>query len=138
MADEYIKRSDALAVIERFNGYLDDDMQYRIKFMLNRDCPPADVVEVVRCKDCKHCTPFYWDKGLCHLWAENGIDVFLDGFCNYGTKMAEYKTNADRVRNMTDEEINEWFWWMLKYSRGYTDSRMAVLEWLKAEGKDDV
>lgn len=51
--------------------------------------------------------------------------------------MAECKTNADRVRRMTDEEINEWFWWMLKYSRGYTDSRVAVLEWLKAEGKDD-
>lgn len=48
MADEYIKRSDALTVIERFNGYLDDDMQYRIKFMLNRDCPAADVAPVVR------------------------------------------------------------------------------------------
>lgn len=48
MADEYIKHSDALTVIERFNGYLDDDMQYRIKFMLNRDCPAADVAPVVR------------------------------------------------------------------------------------------
>ena len=55
MAD-YIKRSDARAVIERFKGYLDDDMQYRIKFMLNRDCPAADVREVVHAR-----------------WLDNGI-----------------------------------------------------------------
>ena len=41
MADEYIKRSDALTVIERFNGYLDDDMQYRIKFILIRRKTPC-------------------------------------------------------------------------------------------------
>ena len=51
-----------------------------------QNIPAADVVEVVRCKDCRNCTPFYGDKGLCYLWAD-GIDVFLDGFCNYGVKM---------------------------------------------------
>ena len=48
--------------------------------------PAADVVEVVRCKDCAYCEHWYRDKGLCALWAENGIDVFEDGFCSYGKR----------------------------------------------------
>lgn len=40
-------------------------------------------------------------------------------------------TNADMVRQMTDDEINEWYWWMLHYVQGYTDSRIALREWLK-------
>ncbi len=43
------------------------------------------------------------------------------------------KTNADRIRNMTDEELAEWYWWMLRYVQGYTDSRLALSEWLKEE-----
>lgn len=46
-----------------------------------------------------------------------------------GTK----KTNADRIRAMTDEEISEWFWWMLDYIKSYTDSRIALIDWLKKE-----
>lgn len=41
------------------------------------------------------------------------------------------KTNADRIRAMTDEELAEWYWWMLKYVQGYTDSRVALRDWLK-------
>lgn len=41
------------------------------------------------------------------------------------------KTNADRIRAMTDEELAEWYWWMLRYVQGYTDSRVALLDWLK-------
>lgn len=51
----------------------------------------ADVVEVVRCKDCKYSEHWYRDKRLCRLWygEENPpapIDVFDDGFCNYGER----------------------------------------------------
>ena len=42
---DYIKREDAIIEIERFGGYLDDDMLYRIKLALGR-LPSADVVEV--------------------------------------------------------------------------------------------
>ena len=42
-------------------------------------------------------------------------------------------TNADRVRSMTDEELAEWYWWMLKYVQFYTDSRIALIDWLKQE-----
>ena len=47
------------------------------------DASDADVVEVVRCKDCKHSTEWYGDRRRCFLWCEDGISVFEDGFCNY-------------------------------------------------------
>ena len=43
------------------------------------------------------------------------------------------KTNADHVRAMSDEELVEWYWWMLHYVQGYTDSRVALHEWLKQD-----
>ena len=42
--------------------------------------------EIIRCMDCKHSEPWYRDKSRCFLWNESGIDVFNDGFCNYGEK----------------------------------------------------
>jgi hypothetical protein len=49
----------------------------------------ADVPPVVLCRDCKHSEPWYADKSRCFLWHESGIDVFNDGFCNYGEKREE-------------------------------------------------
>ena len=48
-------------------------------------------------------------------------------------------TNGDKVRQMTDEELSEWFWWMLHYVRTYTDSRIALANWLreKVGGEDE-
>ena len=43
--DKYIKREDALNIIHRFRGYIDEDMEYRMKLAINK-IPPADVVEV--------------------------------------------------------------------------------------------
>lgn len=40
--------------------------------------------EIVRCENCKHSEPWYGDKCRCFLWNETGIDVFDDGYCNYG------------------------------------------------------
>lgn len=58
-----------------------------------RNFPAADVVEVVRCKDCKYSEHWYRDKRLCRLWygeekPSAPIDVFDDGFCNYGERRA--------------------------------------------------
>ena len=41
-------------------------------------CPTADVVEIVRCKDCKHADLFY---PYCTIW-EAAIDG--DGYCYKG------------------------------------------------------
>jgi hypothetical protein len=46
----------------------------------------ADVVEVVRCKDCVKSECWYADKRRCFLWSEEGIAVFEDGFCSYGER----------------------------------------------------
>lgn len=46
---EYIKREDALNEIHRFRGYIDDDMEYRMKTAINK-IPSADVRPVVRGK----------------------------------------------------------------------------------------
>lgn len=45
--------------------------------------------EIVRCGYCKHSKPWYGDKSRCFFWNEDGIDVFNDGFCNYGKKREE-------------------------------------------------
>lgn len=42
-------------------------------------------------------------------------------------------TNADRIRAMTDEEIEDWYWWMYKEIAKYTSSRAFVHNWLKQE-----
>ena len=47
-------------------------------------CMQHNIQELVRCKDCKNSEHWYRDKRRCFLWAESGIDVFDDGFCNYG------------------------------------------------------
>ena len=44
---------------------------------------------IIRCKDCKHCEHWYGDKGICYLWHDSGIDVFGDGFCNYGERKTD-------------------------------------------------
>lgn len=50
-----------------------------------------NLAEVVMCKDCIHCEHWYADKGRCFLWHEGGIDVFEDGFCNYGERREDDK-----------------------------------------------
>lgn len=49
--------------------------------------PSADVVEVVRCKNCK-----WWDSdcGWCDLWGNT--HEYKDGYCSYG----ERKDNEDK------------------------------------------
>ena len=54
------------------------------------DAPAADVVEVVRCKDCK----YYSEDGICDVHSEyedkytRGYVVFMNGedFCSYGER----------------------------------------------------
>ena len=80
MAD-YIKREDALAIVEK-NQYcfvnestIDKDL---------RALPAADVVEVVRCKDCVHRVT---DEDTCIRWCiANGGIRDDDFFCADGKR----------------------------------------------------
>lgn len=67
---EYIKREDAIQALT------DCPVQYVVSLC---NVPSADVVEVVRCKDCK-----YWNGDEC-----TGRDIFVvddDEFCSYGER----------------------------------------------------
>lgn len=49
-----------------------------------KQTPAADVVEVVRCKDCKNLYPD--DTGKLHWCDCHRMFVGLDDFCNYGKR----------------------------------------------------
>lgn len=62
------------------------------------EIPAADVVEVVRCKDCRFCMAFkgksdgfYGFYGHCRIWITRTISdyaalVDADGYCSYGER----------------------------------------------------
>lgn len=55
-----------------------------------------------------------------------------DECSTYRNFKAKVLTNADRVRQMSDAEIEDWYWWMHKKMMQFTDSRIFVHEWLKS------
>lgn len=82
--DDYIKREDAQRITaEWLSGYINDDERNVIEHIdidLG-ELPPADVVEVVRCKDCK-----YWKELLpvCERIHRAGWGV--NDFCSFGER----------------------------------------------------
>ena len=86
MADEYIRRQDAIDAFNRIKNTLknpetahyDTLMFYEIEDVLE-DVEPADVVQVVRCDDCV----YYGSRRWCELHSS----VFDDNaFCSYGER----------------------------------------------------
>lgn len=83
---------DADKLIEQFDK---DSKKYDVKdFHMDfiteeiQDAPIADVVEVVRCKDCKYAT---YDKSIdrydCRNWGSDGDEYTeADDFCSYGER----------------------------------------------------
>ena len=81
---EYIEREAAIRVMEQM-----DDIVLGVEAMY--DIPAADVVEVVRCKDCKHYhavitnekTGELGDWGICDQpWRNEGYDVNETDYCS--------------------------------------------------------
>ena len=80
---DYIKREDAIKAMARGIGIPYTDFIDVAERCMD-DIPTADMVEVVRCKDCKYwdneddaerCTHKYGD-----MWAKP------DGYCSYGER----------------------------------------------------
>lgn len=76
---DYIKREDAIETLEgwKISGE-----------MILATVPTADVVEVVRCKDCK-----YWDNttkwSACTLWSADPYEqasTEKNDYCSYGER----------------------------------------------------
>lgn len=85
------KYYDGFIVHDILNKHLDDGHKILELLTAFADAHGVDAVPVIRCKDCKHSEPWYRDRRRCFLWNENGIDVFDDGYCNYGKIKAERK-----------------------------------------------
>ena len=85
MADEYIRRAEALEITTRTCG------DYAAAFAEIRKLPAADVAPVVRCKDCK----YHYDCGV-HFCNRLRMDCPDDSdfFCSYGERMRKAKMDG--------------------------------------------
>lgn len=87
MAKEYIERNALIAEYDRVHIGAPGGAR---KIMV--DAPTADVVEVVRCKECKHCELRYPAKAIGEEAIEgyycypNQRYVKSTDFCNYGER----------------------------------------------------
>ena len=86
----YIDKSRAIGMLERFreeHSNLPNACLKMIDVALNiiKQIPTADVVEVVRCKDCKHWNPigFAENGGWCE---KKDIASLHNGFCESGER----------------------------------------------------
>ena len=84
----YIKREDAIdAVLDVYYNTPDIDLSGKRLEAAILNIPAADVVPVVRCKDCRlhgreECAMFYrCECGEQHTWEAD------DDFCSYGEKI---------------------------------------------------
>lgn len=82
MADEYIRRAEALEITTRTCG------DYAAAFAEIRKLPAADVAPMVRCKDCQN-----WKRNVGLANSPNGhcfehdIDTNGHDFCSYGERL---------------------------------------------------
>lgn len=95
MADDYIKRSDAINAYrtsrskdnhKTTEGSLVHIQEHNHILHIIDKLPAADVVEVVRCKDCE-----YYEIGKSHTpYCNNVLNMFEemkpDDFCSYGKR----------------------------------------------------
>lgn len=94
---EYIEREAVLMLCQDFIDSHEDGSWRWVNAVTDKDImniPAADVVEVVRCKDCKYAHYWYGNdnigntKYLCHYIEYDTFypDVFVDDFCSRGER----------------------------------------------------
>lgn len=86
--DEYIKREDALKAVN-YAGPRERaslvDVALMVAYTKINSIPTADVVPVVRCKDCKHAQFMSsCSRYMCHK--VGGSMRAEDDYCNYGER----------------------------------------------------
>lgn len=71
-------------------GHYDDFEEYVVDWNDIDHAPTADVVEVVRCKDCDNWTDENGREGLCQVWSDFEISHLRytpkDGYCSEGER----------------------------------------------------
>ena len=82
---EYIERGALVAWIEKQKR-----LSKLLTIMAIQETPAADVVEVVRCKDCIGKTAWYKNAIGCNICGLSGMFVVEDNdFCSYGERRKE-------------------------------------------------
>lgn len=94
---EYIKREDAIQTVKRYESIYrynrsdfaigrDDALETAARELA--DVPSADVVPVVRCKDC-----IFWDKRVTfqNYCTKHDIVSYPDDYCAWGRKEVEHE-----------------------------------------------
>ena len=89
MNDNYIKREDAIKKIEKIttgdiNTIITDEAKRKAAETLFADIPSADVVEVVRCKDCRFYNPY--DATKAYDCEKGLLGVMQDDYCSCGER----------------------------------------------------
>lgn len=81
---DYIKREDAKQLfLNHLGNHFPQSFKEQIVEKAFEEVPPIiDVIEVVRCKDCK-----WWDGNDCKARDIDVVDV--DDFCSYGERRSE-------------------------------------------------
>ena len=77
----YISKTEALAIV-RFECGEWSGLAKTIEKRFD-ELPSADVVEVVRCRDCKYFEPDGPYDSWCHGWSGMTVD---DGYCSFGER----------------------------------------------------
>ena len=87
---DYIKREDAINVFDW--GMPDADVKCGIAIQNIKDIPSSDVVEVVRCKDCKYHAEF---SSKCNKL--NLTPMWPNDYCSYGERKDEEDTDESVI-----------------------------------------
>ena len=82
---DYIKRSDVEAEFVGSMSVFDGKIFVEDALARIADIPSANVVEVVRCGECKHMKP----NGECTVLADSTIRPSVSDFCSYGERKEE-------------------------------------------------
>lgn len=94
---EYIERENLIDYLTRptgqkatCDGCCDIDCVDCIRDEVIKNLPTADVVEVVRCKDCRHFRRYtHKNRGECGLFGELNNSVQTTDYCSYGERRCE-------------------------------------------------
>ena len=81
---EYIKQDRFLEAIgERDRNSCDGRLTYQQLKEMVENFPTADVVEVTRCKDCRHHSAA---AGVCNLYLHFSVGVTANDYCSFGER----------------------------------------------------
>lgn len=92
---------------------------------------------MAKCKNCKNLIKRYDHEPpfVCFAWCPKINDCPIDNF-EMNCRDYEPKTNADRIRNMTDEELAEFIVNLENHFGEEYEGEQSCLAWLQKESEE--